>query len=99
MVDSELSLPANVVFTIDGGYLLHKIPWTRPATFGNICDHYVQYVLQKYDQNRTVVFDGSKSSIKDEDISGDVLEQLTKLLLWWLRRNSFYQMVKIKNLS
>ena len=66
MVDSELSLPVNVVFTVDGGHLLHKIPSTHPATFGNICDRNVQCVLQKYGKNCTAVFDGYKSSTKDE---------------------------------
>ena len=67
MVDSESSLPVNAMFTVNGGYLLHKLPWTCPATFGNICDQYVQYVLQKYGQNCTMVFDGYKSSTKDEE--------------------------------
>ena len=63
----ETSVPLQAKFTIDGGYLLHTVIWSRPATFGDICNQYVQYVTQKYGHNCIVVFDGYESSTKDEE--------------------------------
>lgn len=56
--------PADMVYVIDGGSLLHRLPWPRGSTFGAICQMYGRY-LQKFN-TRTIVFDGYKSpSTKD----------------------------------
>ena len=41
---------------LDAGALLHRIPWPKGKTYDEICDTYVEYVLQKYGR-ATVVFD------------------------------------------
>lgn len=46
----------DVRYVLDGGSLLHRIPWPKGVTFGRIIDLYVQHVL-KY-KEAIVVFDG-----------------------------------------
>ena len=61
---SELS--GEVQFVLDGGALLHRIPWPQsPVTYIALCSLYTQYVIKKYG-NAIVVFDGySHMSTKD----------------------------------
>ena len=47
----------DVQYVLDGGSLLHRIPWPRGATFGKIIDMYAKYVRNRY-SNAIVVFDG-----------------------------------------
>ena len=47
----------EVQYVLDGGALLHRIPWPRRSTFENVSQLYVNYVTQKYG-TATVVFDG-----------------------------------------
>lgn len=50
---------------LDGGALLHRIPWNRRVSFDSILKSYVDYVKNRYGQ-AIVVFDGyESSSIKD----------------------------------
>ena len=59
----ELHLDAHYV--LDGGALLQRIPWSRGATFQNICSQYTDYVTRKYGK-ATIVFDGYETtSTKD----------------------------------
>ena len=53
---------------LDGGSLLHRIPWTRGETFENVCHKYVNYVLKKYGE-ATVVFDGYNNGPDIKDIT------------------------------
>jgi len=55
-------------FVIDGGSLLHKIPWTKGSTFGEICDIYKCYLVKKYN-TATVVFDGYASGATTKDVA------------------------------
>ena len=44
---------------IDGGFLIHKIPWTKGATYLQIADSYLVHIKSKYpNKSITVVFDG-----------------------------------------
>ena len=48
----------DVQHVLDGGALLHRIPWPRgSATYQDICGLYCSYVTKKYG-NAIVVFDG-----------------------------------------
>ncbi len=48
----------EVQFVLDGGALLHRIPWPHsPITYNALCSLYTQYVVTKYG-NAIVVFDG-----------------------------------------
>ena len=52
-------LPDTVhyMYVLDGGSLLHRLPWTRGETFESVCKKYVNYVTRKYGK-ATIVFDG-----------------------------------------
>ena len=65
---TEVSAPQiGVRYVIDGGHLLHRVAWQRPATFQSICQQHVAYVLAHYGK-QTVVFDGySTLNTKDEE--------------------------------
>ena len=54
------SLPGTAQYVLDGGALLHRIPWQHGSTFGAILDTYVDFVLQNYAQG-IIIFDGYDS--------------------------------------
>lgn len=45
-------------YVIDGGHLLHKVIWQKPATYGDILSQYYTYITYHYGHSVTVVFDG-----------------------------------------
>ena len=53
----QISQPSQPLYVLDGGALLHRIPWKHGTTFCDICSCYVHYVNQEYDRC-IVVFDG-----------------------------------------
>jgi len=62
-------LPSEVKYVLDGGALLHKLPWkTGPhgQTYSGICQSYVKYVKNKYGQV-AIVFDGYTSGPTTKD--------------------------------
>ena len=61
------SLPDSVSYVLDGGSLLHRISWAKGQTYNEICDSYVDYVIKRYGEGTTVVYDGydGKPSTKD----------------------------------
>ena len=61
-VPLETTLPDNAQFVLDGGFLLHAVVWPHQATYDEICQVYVKYVLKHYKMHATVVFDGYKGS-------------------------------------
>ena len=54
------------LYVLDGGALLHTIPWTRGTSWNDILDMYVQYVGRRYGQ-AIVVFDGYSSVPSTKD--------------------------------
>ena len=65
VLNKEVAIPKQAKYVIDGGALLHCIPWTRGATFSSIFDSHTQYGLKKY-WKAVIVFDGySATSTKD----------------------------------
>ena len=61
----DSTVPSGVKFVIDGGALLHRIPWERGATFRSIIKKYTDYVIRRYGE-AMVIFDGYDSaSTKD----------------------------------
>ncbi len=53
-------------YVLDGGALLHRVPWTKGKTYGEICQVYVKHLETRYGKKVTVVFDGYETpSIKD----------------------------------
>ena len=51
------SIPDNVRYVLDGGALLHRIPWSRGASYESILEIYSKYVATNYGK-AVVVFDG-----------------------------------------
>ena len=61
----KTALPTDVQYVLDGGALLHRIPWNKGSTFSEIFKTYSDYVLNKYGE-AIVVFDGYEvASTKD----------------------------------
>ena len=63
----DLSLESHS-FVIDGGALLHKIPWPTGKTYNDLCLLYCSYLQRKYG-NPTVVFDGYESGPDIKDVT------------------------------
>ena len=53
------SIPDNVRYVLDGGALLHRIPWSRGASFESILETYSKYAATNYGK-AVIVFDGYK---------------------------------------
>ena len=53
-------LSSELQYVLDGGALLQRIPWTKGATYKEICTVYTEYVTRKYG-NAVVIFDGYQS--------------------------------------
>ena len=56
-LEPVLSISTDVQYVLDGGSLLHHIPWRKDATFSDICQEYVIFMERHY-KNATIVFDG-----------------------------------------
>lgn len=55
-------IPGNVQYVLDGGALIHRIPWTRGTTYKGICNLYSEYVVKKYG-SPLIVFDGYQKTL------------------------------------
>ncbi|KAL8582347.1 hypothetical protein ACOMHN_037104 [Nucella lapillus] len=54
----DTTLPnENINFVLDGGSLLHKLPWQRGSTYNQLAEMYAEFVARKY-KKATIVFDG-----------------------------------------
>lgn len=58
--------PDQVQYVLDGGALLHRIPWTKGALWEEIMTMYTEYVTNRYGK-ATVVFDGYRDSPSTKD--------------------------------
>lgn len=68
-IEEEQRLPTgDVQYVLDGGALLHRLPWPRGSTFDGLCEQYVKYVTQKYG-TATVVFDGYTEEPTTKDVT------------------------------
>ena len=69
----------NDVYVVDGGSLLHRIPWQKGSTYNIICPKYTDYVIQHY-RRAYVVFDGYNSGLtKDNAHLRRTREQMTEV--------------------
>lgn len=62
------ALPVDTKYVLDGGSLLHKLPWTSKLTFGDISKMYSRYVASKF-SNCMVVFDGYSHGPTTKDVA------------------------------
>ena len=58
-------IPPNSKYVLDGGSLLHKVPWTRDGTFVQICQAYVKYIKKRNVNSPATVFGYDAASTKD----------------------------------
>ena len=61
------AIPSACIKVLDGGAILHKLPWNKNCTFRSLLDMYKAYVIKHFGQTRNIniVFDGYGSSTKD----------------------------------
>ena len=57
----------NSKYILEGGSLLHKVPWTVGHIFAQICHAYVKYIKKRYGNCATVVFDGGYDAVSTKD--------------------------------
>ena len=57
MKEKQRNPSGDVQYVLDGGALLHRIPWPRGSTYESVSHLYVRYVTQKYGAV-AIVFDG-----------------------------------------
>lgn len=54
-------MPSNALFIIDGGYLLHKVTWSKENVYYEIFLQYIEFIKKNYtkDLNKcSIIFDG-----------------------------------------
>lgn len=61
-------IPSKTYYVLDGGSLIHRLPWTKGATVESICMSYVSYVNNHY-EDAVVVFDGYPSGPTTKDVA------------------------------
>lgn len=57
---------SNSINVVDGGYLLHRVVWSKNQSFASICSNYIQYIQNHYGANAIIVFDGYPSDTADK---------------------------------
>jgi len=62
----EESDTVNLTYVLDGGSLLHHLPWKLGMTFAEICKAYISYIAGRY-SNAVIVFDGYLSGPTTKD--------------------------------
>ena len=59
---------ADVVYVLDGGALLQKLPWTKGVKWSTILTMYVNHVLALYGNRVSVVFDAYSAGPSPKDV-------------------------------
>ena len=57
MKEEQRNPSGDVQYFLDGGALLHRVPWPRGSTYESVSHLYVRHVIQKYGP-AAIVFDG-----------------------------------------
>ncbi|CAG9762758.1 unnamed protein product [Ceutorhynchus assimilis] len=58
---NPVETPSNIgsaLYVIDGGFLLHRVPWELRERFSSILNKYVEYVKKYFGSRSIIVFDG-----------------------------------------
>ena len=66
MKEEQQNPSGDVQYVLDGGSLLHRVPWPRGSTYGSVSHLYVRYVTQKYGAV-AIVSDGYNDDPKTKD--------------------------------
>ena len=64
--DAHGKLEGDHMYVIDGGALVHRIPWQKGCTYAEICKKYIDYIIQHYGR-AFIVFDGYESGPTTKD--------------------------------
>ena len=66
MKEKQCNPPTDVQYILDGGALLHRLPWQRGSSYNALCESYVKYVQYRYGSAH-IIFDGytDKPTTKD----------------------------------
>lgn len=68
-VNETASLPReNVKYILDGGSLLHRLPWPRGSSYKELAEMYVSYVARKHTL-ATIIFDGYVDGPSTKDVA------------------------------
>ena len=59
-IEPQSMIPSDSSFIIDRGYLLHKFVWSD-SSYLEICQGYVDFILNNFGSQLSVVFDGYES--------------------------------------
>ena len=106
-VDQQIQLPDDpIIHVLDGGNLLFKMKWTKGATFEEIFNSYVNYVLKHYGKRSIIVFDGYPDTPSTKDTT-HIRRKANKLgrsvnitphMKLNMRKDAFLSVLKNKNL-
>ena len=66
MKEEQWKPRGDVQYALDGGALLHRVPWLRGSTYDSVSHLYVRYVTQKYGA-AAIVFDSYNDDPTTED--------------------------------
>ncbi|CAG9761611.1 unnamed protein product [Ceutorhynchus assimilis] len=58
---NPVETPSNIgsaLYVIDGGFVLHRVPWELRERFSSILNKYVEYVKKYFGSRSIIVFDG-----------------------------------------
>ena len=75
--DDVIPIIGNWKKVLDGGILLHSIPWQVGCTFESILDSYVSYVNHMTD-NIDIIFEGYLDSNTKRSLSQEIKPNLIK---------------------
>ena len=68
LVSTSVELPDDRQYVVDGGYLLQTAVWTKPATYDEVCQSYVQYIIRHYKHDAKVIFDGYDQQLSTKSV-------------------------------
>ena len=54
---NEASIPDDIRYVIDGGALLHRIPWSRGSSYESIIETYSKFVTTNYGKAVVILMD------------------------------------------
>lgn len=58
-------MEVNKQYVLDGGSLIHKLPWSKNETFDEIIQRYFNYVYTKYGRCNSFFYGYNTSTTKD----------------------------------
>ena len=74
LVSTLSELPDDQQFVVDGGHLVQSVVWNKPATYYEVCQSYVQYIIRHDKHDAKVIFDGYEQQLSTKRIPVCLLE-------------------------